>query len=237
MNPSSLRISLVSLLNEISLDQVKQSYVGPELSAKDFDKIFNDITNKKLAYTQWLAKNIAKTKFIKAEDIDRFKSFFDVFEKKKKKFPKADINQYKTEADIQDFITTAQTEREKDVQVTGGGSGEGLATSNEVDKLASVGIELLGLVDGYQVFKVPQSASGKGSRKVWKTYKDVLGRCAGRDQGAKIDICTMASSKYFNQYLKDGPYYVIFNLNDKQSPYQFHYESDQFMDKNDQRIA
>jgi len=221
MNPSSLRISLKSLLNEISL--------------MDFDKIFNDIANKKLAYTQWLAKNIAKTKFIKAEDIDRFKSFFDVFETKKKKFPKADINQYKTEADIQDFITTAQTEREKDIQVTGGGSGEGLATSNEVDKLASVGIELLGLVDGYQVFKVPQSL--KGSRKGWKIYKEVLGRCAGRDQGAKIDICTMASSTYFNQYLQDGPYYVIFNLNDKQSPYQFHYESDQFMDKNDRRIS
>ncbi len=42
MNPSSLRISLKSLLNEISLDQVKQAYVGPELSAMDFDKIFND---------------------------------------------------------------------------------------------------------------------------------------------------------------------------------------------------
>lgn len=235
MNPSSLRISLVSLLNEISLDQVKQAYVGPELSAMDFDKIFNDITNKKLAYTQWLAKNIAKTKFIKAEDIDRFKSFFDVFEKKKKKFPKADINQYKTEADIQDFITTAQAEREQDIQVTGGGSGEGLATSNEVDKLARVGIELLGLVDGYQVFKVPQSL--KGNKEGWKVYKEVLGRCAGRDQGAKIDICTMANNKYFNKYLKDGPYYVIFNLNDKQSPYQFHYESGQFMDKNDRRVT
>ena len=235
MNSSSLRISLVSLLNEISLDQVKQAYVGSELSAREFDKIFNDITNQKLAYTQWLAKNIAKTKFIKAEDIDRFKSFFDVFEKKKKKFPKADINQYKTEADIQDFITTAQTEREQDIQVTGGGSGEGLATSNEVDKLARVGIELLGLVDGYQVFKVPQSLTG--NKEGWNVYKEVLGRCAGRDQGAKIDICTMASSKYFNQYLKRGPYYVIFNLNDKQSPYQFHYESGQFMDKNDRRVT
>ena len=235
MNPSSLRISLKSLLNEISLDQVKQAYVGPELSAKDFDKIFNDIANKKLAYTQWLAKNIAKTKFIKAEDIDRFKSFFDVFETKKKKFPKADINQYKTEADIRDFITTAQTERERDIQVTGGGSGEGLATSNEVDKLASVGIELLGLVDGYQVFKVPQSL--KGNKEGWKIYKEVLGRCAGRDQGAKIDICTMAANKHFNKYLKTGPYYVIFNLKDRQSPYQFHYESDQFMNKNDIRIT
>ena len=235
MNSSSLRISLVSLLNEISLDQVKQAYVGAELSPREFDKIFNDITNQKLAYTQWLAKNIAKTKFIKAEDIDRFKSFFDVFEKKKKKFPKADINQYKTEADIQDFITTAQTEREQDIQVTGGGSGEGLATSNEVDKLARVGIELLGLVDGYQVFKVPQSLTG--NKEGWNVYKEVLGRCAGRDQGAKIDICTMASSKYFNQYLKRGPYYVIFNLNDKQSPYQFHYESGQFMDKNDRRVT
>jgi hypothetical protein len=235
MNSSSFRISLVSLLTEISIDQVKQAYVGNELSEKDFDNIFNNITNRKLAYTQWLAKNIAQTKFIKAEDIDRFKSFFDVFEKKKKKFPKADINQYKTEADIQDFITTAQAEREKDIQITGGSSNKALATPNEVDKLAGVGIELLGLVDGYQVFKVPQSL--KGNNEGWKVYKEVLGRCAGRDQGAKIDICTMASPEYFNRYLKDGPYYVIFNLNDKQSPYQFHYESSQFMDKNDQRVA
>jgi len=235
MNPSSLRISLKSLLNEISLDQVKKAYVGPELSSVDFDKIYNDITDKKLAYTQWLAKNIAKTKYVKAEDIDRFKSFFDVFETKKKKFPKADINQYKTSDDIEEFITTAQAEREKDIQVTGGGSGDGLATANEVDKLAGVGIELLGLQDGYQVFKVPMSL--RGNKEGWKIYREVLGRCAGRDQGAKIDICTMASSKYFNQYLKSGPYYVIFNLKDIQSPYQFHYESNQFMDKNDQRIA
>lgn len=43
----------------------------------------------------------------------------------------------------------------------------------------------------------------------------------------------MASQKHFDDYLSSGPYYVFFNLNDPKSPYQFHYESNQFMDKND----
>jgi len=226
--------TLTTLLIEITLDQVRDAYVGPELSAKEFDKIYNDITNKKLAYTQWLAKNIVK-KIIKAEDIDRFKSFFDVFEKNKKNFPKSDINQYKTEGDIKDFITTAQSEREKNIKVTGGDTNKSLVSRNDVDKLESVGIKLLGLQDGYQIFKVPQSL--KGNKQGWNIYKEVLGRCAGRDQGAKIDLCTMAASNYFDRYLQDGPYYVIFNLADPKSPYQFHYESNQFMDKNDNSVA
>ena len=170
-------------------------------------------------------------------DVYKFKNYFLIFDKNKKLFSKPDINQYKTSQDVNEFISKAQEIRDREVEITGGddSSSDGLVTPNEVRKLEAVGIKLLGLQDGYQIFKVPQSL--KGNQEGWKIYKEILGRCAGRGTGAQIDICTMASSNYFDQYLDDGPYYVIFNLNDPKSPYQFHYESSQFMDKNDQSLV
>ena len=78
-----------------------------------------------------------------------------------------------------------------------------------------------------------------GNEEAHKVYKNILGRCKGREEGASIDICTMANFDHFNDYLNNDPgssYFVMYNLSDPQSPYQFHYESNQFMDKNDNQI-
>jgi hypothetical protein len=104
----------------------------------------------------------------------------------------------------------------------------------DIQKLSEVGIKYYGMADGYQVFEVPNEAKDNPEAK--KRYREILGRCAGRDKGAKISICTMSSGNYFENYLTNYPdssYFVMFNLGDKNSPYQFHYESGQFMDKND----
>jgi hypothetical protein len=223
------------LLAEVSIDILKSQYVDTnKISQEDFDNIV-DASNQKSAYATWLAKKVVD-KIIKTEDVYKFKEYFPIFDKNKRLYTKNDINQYKTDSDVREFINKTIEIREKDIEVTGGESNtESLATTNEVRKLESVGIKLLGLQDGYQIFKVPQSL--KNNQEGWKIYKEVLGRCAGRDKGAKIDICTMASNQYFDEYLEDGPYYVIFNMSDPQSPYQFHYESNQFMDKNDNPIV
>lgn len=43
--------------------------------------------------------------------------------------------------------------------------------------------------------------------------------------------------KFYDQYLQQGgKYYVIINKKDKSDKYQFHFESNQFMDKNDNKI-
>lgn len=224
------------LLTEVSIEMLKTQYVDSgKLEQEIFDKVVEASANKS-AYATWLAKKVA-TKIIKDEDVYKFNGYFQVFDKNKKLFSKPDINQYKTSQDVNEFISKAQEIRDREVEITGGedSSSDGLVTPNEVRKLEAVGIKLLGLQDGYQVFKVPQSLSG--NKEAWKTYKNILGRCGGRAQGDGIDICTIASQNMFDDYLEDGPYYVIFNLNDKQSPYQFHYESAQFMDRNDNMIT
>ena len=49
----------------------------------------------------------------------------------------------------------------------------------------------------------------KETQKAWKIYRKHLANCSGREQGAKIEICTMAGQNHFDRYLKDGPYYVF----------------------------
>ena len=112
-----------------------------------------------------------------------------------------------------------------------------MVSQNGIQKLESVGIKYLGMVDGLQAFQVPPEV--KGSKDAWNVYREILGKCSGRDKGQKISICTMAGFGNFNQYLNDYPgssYYVFYNMGDPLSPYQFHYESNQFMDKNDDDI-
>jgi cytochrome c-type biogenesis protein CcmE len=225
-------------MGEMSLEARKYRFVDKsKLTEKEFKNIV-EVSNRKSVYATWLSKMVID-KIIDSEDIYKFKEYFSIFNKNKKLYPNSDINQYRTFYDVSEFISKTQEIRDKEIEVVGGvgrGSiGKGLVTANEVRKLESVGIVLLGLQDGYQVFKIPQNVNN--NKEGWKLYKDILGRCAGRENGAKIDLCTMASDESFDKYLKDGPYYVMFNLNDPKSPYQFHYESGQFMDKNNKSIA
>ena len=95
-------------------------------------------------------------------------------------------------------------------------------------KLKDVGINLIGLVAGYQIFKVSSM-----DKQTWEVYRTILGKCK---EGASIHICTIAGYSHFKNYLEKHPgssYYVIFNQNDPLSPYQFHYESNQFKDRKD----
>jgi len=93
------------------------------------------------------------------------------------------------------------------------------------------------MVDGYQVFEIPKGAL---DQKTYETYRDILGRCQGRDRGARIEISTIASYEYYRKYVTTNSLYLFFNLNDPNSPYQFHYGENgsdgQFMDKNDNSL-
>jgi hypothetical protein len=80
----------------------------------------------------------------------------------------------------------------------------------------------------------------KDSKEAWNLYREILGKCSGRDKGQIVSICTMAGFDSFKEYLKNSPgssYYVFYNMGDPLSPYQFHYDSGQFMDKNDNDIS
>ena len=224
------------VINENILFKLKEKYVGDgekQISPNVFKEIEN-VTNNKFTYLQWLVIRVANH-LIKDEDIYKFKEYFDIFEKNKSKFSSNDIHKYKTQDEINTFVETAIKVREKNIKFDDiKDEKDKYVTPNEIEKLESVGIIYLGMNDGYQVFQVP--ASLKGNQKAYETYKTILGRCAGREQGAKIDICTIGSFNYFNNYFSEHPgssYFVLFNLSDPLSPYQVHFESNQFKDKND----
>lgn len=56
--------------------------------------------------------------------------------------------------------------------------------------------------------------------------------------GANTRWCTAGSSNnYYNHYSKQGPLYIIMNKKDPTDKYQFHFESNQFMDKEDRSVS
>ena len=226
---------LEQIVSEASIEQLQQQFVDTgKIEPEVFDEIVR-ATKGKGAYATWMIKRV-EDGTIKGEDIYKYEDYIQIFDKQKRQFPSPDINAYKDERSIRDFEAKAIEVREKGIEQTGGDAANtsNLVSSQGIQELNSVGIKFLGVVDGYQCFEVPQSL--KGNTEAWKIYRKHLANCSGRDQGAKIEICTMAGQSHFDRYLSDGPYYVFFNLGDPKSPYQFHYESSQFMDKNDNSV-
>lgn len=231
----SITSILEQIVSEISIEQLQQQFVDTEkITQEVFDEIIG-ATKGKGAYATWMVKRVQE-KSIKEEDIYKYKDFLKTFERFKRQFPSPDINSYKDEESVRGFEEKAIEIAEKDIENTGGNPADvgKLVSSDGIEELRGVGIKLLGVVDGYQCFEVPMSAKGK--EKAHAAYRKHLGQCAGRSEGARINICTFAAQRHFDRYLKDGPYYVFFNLSDPKSPYQFHYESRQFMDKNDKAL-
>jgi len=224
---------LLEILNEASIEQLQQQFADTnKISQKDFDAI-KQVTNKG-AYATWLVKKVID-KIIKSEDIYKFKDYFAIFDKYKNQFSFKDIFTYQTKNQVSDFISKAVEIKDKIGDVSGGvESSNSLVSPQGVKDLESVGIKFLGLVEGYQCFKIPQKLSG--NETAWKIYRKYLAKCSGREEGEGIEICTMANQNYFDSYLKTDDLYVFFNLNDKKSPYQFHYHENQFMDKNDSEL-
>jgi len=232
-----LRSLIWKLLIE-QLDQntinLKNKYVGEgkPVSEKDFEKIV-EVTKNKFYLLSWITKKVGGG-IIKNEDIYKYEEYFDIFEKNKNrgKFKNKDIHLYKTPDDVLDFIEEAIKVKEGDIKFEETVGKDNYVTPNNIQKLeASGGIKYLGIFDGYQVFQV-----SKVGKDVWKLYRDILGRCQG--QGSKIRLCTIADYDYFKTYLKEpqgSSYFILFNLDDPKSPYQLHFESGQFMDKNDSK--
>ena len=222
--------------NEATISNYRKIFVNSgKLSEEVFDEIV-EVSKGKGAYVKWLAARVAEKK-IKDEDIYKFEEYLVSFSKAKRTprgkemFPILDINQIKSSSDVRTFIDVA-------IQFEEIGSVEGeeeemdsdsvLVSKSDILKLKDVGINLIGLVAGYQIFKVSSM-----DKQTWEVYRTILGKCK---EGASIHICTIAGYSHFKNYLEKHPgssYYVIFNQNDPLSPYQFHYESNQFKDRKD----
>jgi len=206
-----LKHLLTEIINEASIDQLQSQFVD---AGKIKQSIFDSIKNvtQKGAYATWLVKKVVDND-IKAEDISKYKKYFSIFDKNKRQYPSPDINDYGKKYPISDFIKTSIDIY--DEITTDPSKAKGETKSDKYSKFK------IGEVDGFTVYKIP-----KGSTELHGVSCEL---------GSGTEWCTADSrAPYFKKYIKDGPLYIFDN--GKGEKYQFHYESSQFMDKNDVSI-
>ena len=224
--------------NQADIQNIRRVLVDTgKISEADFEKIIT-VSNGKSNYIKLLAKALAKG-YMHSTDIYKWgpqnDKFIGQFEKAKNSpatkalFPIKDIGKINTREEFVEFEKIIKDYIERDVIIKDESNPDSILLNQpDILKLRDVGIKLLGLEAGYQIFKVSNM-----DKQTWEVYRTILGRCK---EGASIHICTIAGYSHFKNYLEKHPgssYYVIFNQNDPLSPYQFHYESNQFKDRKD----
>jgi len=201
----------IYFINEASYDQLKSQFVD---SNKLSLEIYNDIKKNifKSAYGTWIIKMILN-QIILPEDVYKYKEYFDIFDRNKNKYQKKDINQYKTSNDLKEFLS--KTLEIKELNEKDSSTIKGL---NKEDKYSSFKI---GSTDGFNVYMLPQN--------------DLNNYNVSCELGSGTEWCTSTgnTNKYFDDYIKKGPLFIAIKGNEK---YQFSFEDDMFMDKNDNDI-
>jgi len=226
--------------NQTDIDNIQKALVDTgKVSEEDFEKIKKASKNKS-KYVVLLT--IARANdFIRSSDIDKWgpepEKYFGVFEKAKGNpttkalFPTLDIGRIRKREDFVAFegVIKNLMDTKKSSLGDENNTDSVLLNTGDILKLKNQGIELIGIVAGYQIFKTSNL-----DQETWEVYRKVLAKCK---EGGTIHLCTMGGYSHFKKYLGDHPgssYYTIYNQNDPLSPYQFHYESNQFKDrKND----
>jgi len=214
LNERKSTYSLSEMLSEINQDDIEKKFVGPGKVVKrdEFAEIMK-ATNNKLAIALWMVKRI-EDKFILPEDIYKWEEYFDIFKRLKREFPVKDINQIKTEDQIDEFVKKAIEIRDREVDPS---KKKGVEKSDKYKDLR------IGEVSGFQVYKIPKGTSD-----------EMYGVAC--DLGSGTDWCTATGNTktWFDRYAKDGPLYIFIGPNGEK--YQFHYETGSYMDKNDRSI-
>jgi hypothetical protein len=198
-------------INEASFDQLKTQFVDTN---KITDEIFDEIklNINKSAYATWLITKLLNN-LILSEDIYKYNNYFLLFDRYKKEYKFQDINQYKTKQDLKEFI-------EKSVEIKNRES-EDVSSIKGISKNEKYKQFEIGIVDGFTVYELP---------------KDNLNNYnVSCELGSGTEWCTATgkTTNYFNDYIQDDNLFIFIKGNEK---YQFHYESDSFMDKNDNDI-
>jgi hypothetical protein len=205
---------LKEIITEVSIDQLKTQFVDAgKISSEDFTEII-DATGNKSAYATWLVKKVAD-ETIKSEDISKYKKYFSIFDRNKKSYPYSDINQYKTTNDISQFIKTSVEIANKETKDPS--QQKGVARSDKYKEF------YMGSVDGFDVYELP------------KGRKDLYGVSCELGSGTEWCTATGKTKSFFNKYISSGPLFIFIKPGSEEK-YQFSYETDQFMDKDDTSI-
>ena len=175
------QILLKNLLLEVSLDQLKTQFVDTgKITDSEFTEII-DSSGGKSAYATWLTKQVVN-KLVKPEDIYKYNAYFKVFDRRKREYVFNDINQYKTQQDLNSFIVKSielASQEQKDPSQQ-----KGIAKSNKYDEFK------IGSVDGFDVYELPKGRT------------DLYG--VSCELGSGTEWCTASgrTKNYFDKYIK-----------------------------------
>ena len=207
-------------LNEVSIDMLQTQFVDTGRIDRNTFKDIVDAAQNDSAFATWLTSRVAGTKkakpIIKKEDISKYKKHLETFKRNKREYPLKDINMVKDQNALDDFIKKSreiQAREEEDISQQ-----KGVSKAEKYTKLK------LGEVDGYEIFKFP-----KGSKELYG---------ASCELGSGTDWCTATGNtdNFFQDYISKGDIYIIISKSNPKEKYQFHYETDSFMDSDDLAI-
>lgn len=205
-----------TLITEVDLELLQTQLVGTgtgKINQETFDQIVTAVGGK-TAYATWLAKKVADG-FIERSNIGSFGQYISIFDRHKKKFKKQDINQYKTKEDA----STLEAEAKEIASM--------IANDPSKEKGISKGDKykqyLIGTVDGFNVYKIPQGAT------------NLYGMSCELGKGTEWCTATGKTDGHFNDYVEKGPLYIFIKPNSNEK-YQFSYEGHEYRDKDDKRL-
>lgn len=227
----------------------------------DADSTEKEMENVKVGkYTEWLVKNFLQPKLTalgisdeEAQDkaklkyaVEQYRKLFiedlfkqterlQFFEKAKQYLPqeKRDINKLSIN-DLYDIFQNFQLPEKKRIE------SERKEAKKTRKGFEHVGGEIIHQGPKWTMIRISdKGAKGKEAAIWYGGFKDV--------RGGESDWCTSSPNlSYFEGYIKDGPLYVVFPNDDKgevgkrtglpKERYQFHFPSNQFMDREDHRV-
>jgi len=207
-------IKLKSLLFEVSIDQLKTQFVDTgKISDSEFTEII-DASGAKSAYATWLTKQFIN-KTIKAEDLYKYNTYFKIFDRRKREYQFQDINQYKTAEDITKFIQ--KSVELYDRENNDPSQQKGVSRSDKYKEF------YIGSTDGFNVYELPKGRT------------DLYGASCELGSGTEWCTATGKTRIHFDRYITKGPLFIFIKPGSDEK-YQFSYEGQQFMDKNDNSI-
>lgn len=210
---------LENLLTELSANEIYQKYynkieynIYSDIVKSDPQTVFDDGEIKKLGKYSKLLLSLYQKGGLQHEDLDRANEYLEYVYSHK--IP-LDVNKIKNLTDMYDVVKEYIAKDAK--------------TFNEVLKVLPE--------NEYEILY-----HGKN----WIFYRPITEK-ASCYLGVNTEWCTTWGpyslnrkhkdrSNMFQRYHKDGPLFIIINKNDPNEKYQFHFESNQFMDKDDRRI-
>ena len=202
------------------IDAVRQQY--PKLDDDTFNKLialdptFNKDRDSVGTYGKWILNGFNKGN-ITDKDFGHLKDVLTRFEDNKKYLKQKDIGAYKTVAALDDMLNDDDSYKELSHR-------QEVRQRQQARKNADLGEEA-------------ELVYEDGDWEVWipKTY---AASCK-LGQGASWCTASTESDYYYNYYKNNygGDYYINIRKSDPEEKYQFHFPSNQFMDKEDRSIS